>query len=71
MLSSNRSAIMVLFCACIIVGLAFGVRQSFGLFMRPMTLELGWGREALSLVFAIQALLNGFAAPFAGAISDK
>ena len=71
MLSSNRSAIIVLFCACIIVGLAFGVRQSFGLFMRPVTLELGWGREALSLVFAIQALLNGFAAPFAGAISDK
>ena len=45
-------ALMVLACACVIVGLAFGVRQSFGLFMRPMTLDLGWGRETLSLVFA-------------------
>ena len=71
MSSSSRSAVMVLLCACVIVALAFGVRQSFGLLMRPVTLELGWGRETLSLVFAIQAVLNGFAAPFAGAISDK
>jgi MFS family permease len=71
MSSASRSAIMVLLCACVIVGLAFGVRQSFGLLMRPVTLELGWGRETLSLVFAIQAVLNGFAAPFAGAVSDK
>ncbi|MDA1311178.1 MAG: MFS transporter, partial [Proteobacteria bacterium] len=69
--SSRQSAVMVLLCACLIVGLAFGVRQSFGLLMRPITLDLGWGRETLSLVFAIQAVLNGFAAPFAGAISDK
>jgi MFS family permease len=69
--TSSRSAVMVLLGACIIVGLAFGVRQSFGLLMRPITMELGWGRETLSLVFAIQAVLNGFAAPFAGAISDK
>ena len=69
--SSRQSAVMVLLCACLIVSLAFGVRQSFGLLMRPITLDLGWGRETLSLVFAIQAVLNGFAAPFAGAISDK
>jgi MFS family permease len=69
--SSTRSALMVLLCACVIVGLAFGVRQSFGLLMRPVTMELGWGRETLSLVFAIQSVLNGVAAPFAGAISDK
>jgi len=71
MLSSSRSAVMVLLCACLIVGIAFGVRQSFGLLMLPITLDLGWGRETLSLVFGIQAVFNGFAAPFAGAISDK
>ena len=69
--SSSRSAVMVLLCACLIVGLAFGVRQSFGLLMRPVTLEMGWGRETLSLVFAVQAVLNGVMAPFAGAVSDK
>jgi len=39
--------------------------------MRPITLDLGWGRETLSLIFGIQALLNGLAAPFAGAVADK
>lgn len=71
MTSSYRLALTVLLCACVVVGLAFGVRQSFGLLMRPITMDLGWGRETLSLVFAVQALLNGFAAPFAGAVSDK
>ncbi len=69
--AANRSAMMVLLGALLIVGLAFGVRQSFGLLMRPVTLELGWDRETLSLVFAVQAVLNGFMAPFAGAVSDK
>jgi MFS family permease len=67
----HRLALLVLVCAVVIVGLAFGTRQSFGLFMRPITLDLGWGRETLSLVIAVQALLNGLAAPFAGAISDR
>lgn len=71
MSSTTRSAVLVLLGSCLIVGLAFGVRQSFGLLMRPVTLELGWSRETLSLVFAIQAVLNGFMAPFAGAVSDK
>jgi len=71
MSSTMRSAVLVLIGACLIVGLAFGVRQSFGLLMRPVTMELGWSRETLSLVFAIQAVLNGFMAPFAGAVSDK
>ncbi|MBF0277384.1 MAG: MFS transporter [SAR324 cluster bacterium] len=69
--SSHRFSLLVLLCAFIAAGIAFGIRQSFGLFMLPMTLHLGWGRETLSLVFAIQALLNGFAAPFSGAIADK
>ena len=53
------------------IGLPFGIRQSFGLFVLPVSLDLGWGRESFSLVIAVQALLNGLAAPFAAAISDK
>ena len=68
---TKKPATMVLIGALLIVALAFGVRHSFGLLMRPITLELSWGRETLSLVFGLQALLNGFMAPFAGAISDR
>lgn len=70
-MSAQRFAILVLLCAAGIAAIAFGTRQSFGLFMVPVTESLGWGRESLSLVFAVQALLNGLGAPFAGAISDK
>jgi predicted MFS family arabinose efflux permease len=62
---------MVLLCAALIVGLAFGIRQTFGLFVVPVSEGLGWGRESFSLVIAVQALLNGVAAPFAGALADR
>lgn len=51
--------------------LALGTRQSFGLFLRPMTMDLGWGREAFSVAIALQNLVWGLAMPFAGAIADR
>lgn len=66
-----RSPIFVLFAAAMIVFTSFGVRQSFGLFMRPITMDLGWGRETLSLALATQNLMIGMAAPFAGALADR
>jgi predicted MFS family arabinose efflux permease len=62
---------LVLLSAVLIVGLAFGIRQTFGLFVVPVSEGLGWGRESFSLVIAVQALLNGVAAPFAGALADR
>jgi MFS family permease len=66
-----RRPAFVLLAAALIVAISFGVRQSFGLFMRPISADLGWGREVLSLALAVQTLLIGLAAPFAGAIADK
>ena len=43
---------MVLVFGGLILMLALGIRQSFGLFLRPMSMDLGWGREAFS--FATQ-----------------
>jgi MFS family permease len=51
--------------------LALGTRQSFGLFLRPMSLDLGWGREAFSFAIALQNLVWGCAMPFTGAIADR
>lgn len=66
-----RSPVFVLVAASLIVFTAFGIRQSFGLFMRPITLDLGWGRETLSMTLATQQLMMGLAAPFAGALADR
>lgn len=39
--------------------------------MRPVTIDLGWGREVLSFALATQNLMIGLAAPFAGALADR
>lgn len=62
---------MVLACAGLVLMLALGIRQSFGLFLRPMSIELGWGRETFSFAIALQNLVWGLAMPFAGAIADR
>lgn len=66
-----RSPTIVLACAGIVLMLALGIRQSFGLFLRPMSADLGWGREVFSFAIAMQNLVWGLAMPFAGAIADR
>ena len=66
-----KSPAFVLICATGIVFLSYGSRQSFGIYLRPITTDFGWGRESLSLVFGMQALIYGLSAPFVGAIADR
>jgi MFS family permease len=54
-----------------VVLLAMGLRTSFGLFLKPMSGEFGWGREIFALAMAIQNLLWGAFQPFAGAVVDR
>ena len=65
------SANVVLACGAVIVALSLGVRGSMGLYLQPLSLEYGWGREVFSLSFAIQNLVWGALGPFAGAIADR
>ena len=67
----SRTAMLAIACGSLIVFLSFGVRQTFGLFLQPMSLDLGWGREVFALAMALQNLILGAAAPFVGAIADK
>jgi predicted MFS family arabinose efflux permease len=66
-----QKPIFVLGFATAVIVMAYGSRQSFGVFLRPITQEMGWGREGLSLAIASQALIYGIAAPFVGVIADK
>jgi MFS family permease len=66
-----RTPATVIFCGGLILMLALGIRQSFGLFLRPMSMDLGWGRETFSFAIALQNLVWGLAMPFAGAIADR
>lgn len=62
--------IMVL-CGGAIMALSVGFRQSFGLFLTPISMDLGIGRESFALAMGLMNLCWGLASPFAGAIADR
>ena len=61
----------VLLCGGIILTLAMGTRQGFGLFLQPMTLDHGWSRETFAFALALQNLIWGASQPFFGMIADR
>ncbi len=67
---SNRAWTMIL-AGAVIVTLSMGVRQSFGLFLQPLGLELGVDRQTFGLIVAGQNLLFGLLQPFVGAWADR
>jgi predicted MFS family arabinose efflux permease len=66
-----RTPTVVLACGGIILALAMGIRHGFGLFLQPISHDLGWGRETFALAIAVQNLVWGATQPFVGMISDK
>ena len=66
-----RTPVYVLFGATCILLFASGVRQSFGLFIQPISIDMSWGREPISIAIATQNLVIGLAAPFAAMIADR
>ena len=56
---------------CVVAFISFGFAATFGVFLRPMSEDLGWGREVFSLSMAVQALFWGLAQPLAGMVADR
>lgn len=61
----------VVLAAAAVAGIGMGLRQVMGLYLKPITSELGLGREAFGISVALANLVWGFAAPFTGAVSDR
>jgi len=66
-----RTPTVVLVASGVVLTLAFGVRHGFGLFLQPMSADLGWGRETFAFAMAVQNLLWGITQPFAGMLADR
>lgn len=66
-----HAATLMLWCGAAVLFLSLGVRHGFGLFLQPMSIEHGWGREVFAFAIALQNLLWGVAQPFAGALADR
>ena len=61
----------VLACGAIIVSMAMGIRHGFGLWMQPMTQEMGWGREDFATAIGIQNISWGLIGIFLGMLADR
>ena len=48
-----------------------GARNSFGIFVIPMTEEFGWSRGVISFAAALGFLVNGITQPFLGRLVDR
>jgi predicted MFS family arabinose efflux permease len=66
-----RTPAVILWCGALILAVSLGIRHTFGLFLQPMSLDNGWGREAFAFAIALQNLVWGLAQPFAGRLADR
>jgi len=62
---------LIIAAGCFIALVTFGTRSTAGLFMLPMTADLGWSREGYAMALAVQNLVWGITQPFAGGFADK
>ncbi|WP_373085078.1 MFS transporter [Sneathiella sp.] len=67
----SRSFLILILAGGLISLLAMGSRAAFGLFLEPVSTDLGWGREIFGLALAIQNIVWGLSQPFASMIADK
>ncbi|MGM0703663.1 MAG: MFS transporter [Pseudomonadota bacterium] len=67
----RRHALLLTLLGSLVISLAMGLRHGFGLFLEPMSSDLGWGRGVFAFALAIQNLVWGLAQPFAGALADR
>ncbi|HAJ13781.1 MAG TPA: MFS transporter, partial [Comamonadaceae bacterium] len=65
------SMFQVLACGAAIVTLSMGIRHGFGLWLQPITQEMGWTRQSFALAIAIQNLSWGLIGIFVGMVADR
>lgn len=70
-LALPRSALPVLLVASAVLSLCMGLRQSLGLFLRPMNADIGVSASTFGLAMAVQSLVWGLAQPVVGAAADR
>src|SRR6184192_1210544 len=71
MTAQRRSMLLLLLLSGLIISLCFGLRQSLGLFMRPMTVDLGISAATFGFSIALQNIVFGLSQPFVGALGDR
>ena len=68
---TSRSYWTAVWCGFLVLTIGLGVRQSFGIFLKPVSAELHVGRELFSFGTALSMLLMGVVAPLSGRLADR
>ena len=71
MTANRRAMLFLILLSGFIISLCMGLRQSLGLYMRPMTLELGISAATFGFAIALQNIVWGLSQPFVGALADR
>jgi predicted MFS family arabinose efflux permease len=69
--ANRRAFILLLVLSGTIISICMGLRQSLGLFMRPMALDVGVSAATFGFAIALQNIVWGVSQPFVGALADK
>ena len=67
----RRAMLVLLVLSGVIISICIGLRQSLGIFMRPMTLEFGISAATFGFSIALQNIVWGISQPFVGAVADR
>ena len=70
-ISKWHGAGVALVCGSLILLISLGIRHAFGLFLQPVSMDQGWGRETFAFAIALQNLVWGASQPFTGMLSDR
>ena len=65
------AVLILLVSACLLLSLSFGIRSSFGLYVKPLSEANNWSRDTITTALALQNLVWGVVAVFAGGLADK
>src|SRR5229473_6609001 len=66
-----RPTLPILIGASLMLTLSMGLRQSLGIFLQPLTRDVGISVSDFTLAIAVQNLAWGFLQPFAGAMTVR
>src|SRR6202047_3268475 len=66
-----RPTLPILIGASLMLTLSMGLRQSLGIFMQPLTRDIGISVSDFTLAIAMQNLAWGFLQPLAGALTVR
>ena len=71
MTANRRAMLLLIVLSGTIISLCMGLRQSLGLFMRPMAVDFGISAATFGFAIAVQNIVWGLSQPFVGAAADR